>query len=152
MAMTGKLRKLLALSAAFTTTLAVCVASTALASEPTTAATVGDDSYSVKVDNARSKVNKSGTITVTVTAAEGYKANDAYPNKIKDLAVDGKAKLEAETVAGRVTDKHTIVYEVKVTPKKAGDHKVSGEIKFSVCNADSCTMKKVPLKATATGV
>ena len=63
-----------------------------------------------------------------------------------------RAKLDAETVAGKVTDKHTIVYKVKVTPKKAGDHRVTGEIKFSVCNADSCTMKKVPLQAKATGV
>ena len=114
------------------------------------AATMGDDSFDLSVKNATAKVGEAGVIVVTVTAGEGYKANKEYPSKVKDLAVAGAAELAATSVSGKVRD-NTIVFNVEVTPKAAGRHKVTGEVKFSVCNAESCSIKKVALDATVTG-
>ena len=117
--------------------------------DPSPAATMGDDSYDVAVNNGKAKVGETATITVTVTAGRGYKANKEFPSKIKNLSADG-ADLEATSVAGQVRD-NTINFSVKATPKSKGRHKVTGEIKFSVCTAESCTIKKVALDATVTG-
>ena len=124
--------------------------SAAPADEASPAATMGDSSYDVNVKNGKAKVGETATITVTVTAGEGYKANKEFPSKIKDLAVDGAAELAATSVAGQVRD-NTINFTVKATPQRAGRHKVTGEIKFSVCTAESCTIKKVALNAAVTG-
>lgn len=106
--------------------------------------------FSLSVTNGKAKVGEAGTITVTVTAGKGHKANGEYPNKIKDLTVAGNAELAATTVRGSVSGK-SIIYSVGVTPKAAGTHSVTGQIRFSICNETSCHIKKLPLDATITG-
>ncbi len=137
---------LLCLAAALTIS-----SSATAADQPTPATNVDEDSFTIKVTNARASVGEAATIKVTVEAANGYHANDAYPNKIKDITATAGAKVSKDTVPGRV-DGTSVSYSVEVTPTKAGKAKVSGEIRFSVCNADSCQMKKIALDATVTGV
>ena len=117
--------------------------------EPEPAANLSDP-YTLSVDNGEAKVGESGTITVTIKAAEGFKCNTEYPNKVKDLAATNKAELASTSVAGRFEGKD-LVFEIQATPKKRGAAKVTGEVRFSVCDATSCQMKKVPLAATITG-
>ena len=110
---------------------------------------LGAGSFSVSVGNATAKVGEQGAISVTVTAAEGFKCNDGYPHRVKKLAGDG-VKFGADSVAGAVSGK-SIRFSVPVTPTAAGSHAVTGQVKFSVCNDKSCHIKKVPLNATVTG-
>ena len=117
--------------------------------EPEPAANLSDP-YTLSVDNGAAKVGESGTITVTIKAAEGFKCNTEYPNKVKGLAATNKAELASTSVAGRFEGKN-LVFEIQATPKKRGAAKVTGEVRFSVCDATSCQMKKVPLAATITG-
>jgi len=120
------------------------------AADPSPAATMGDSSFDVAVKNGKAKVGETATITVTVTAGDGYKANKEYPSKIKNLEAAGAAELAATSVSGAVRD-NNIVFSVEVTPKRKGRHAVTGELRFSVCNAESCSIKKVPLDASVTG-
>ncbi|MEZ4441792.1 MAG: hypothetical protein R3B72_22010 [Polyangiaceae bacterium] len=109
-----------------------------------------DDSppFTISVTNAKGKVGESLTIGVTIAAADGYKCNDSYPHKVRNLSADDGVELE-ETAKGKVEDK-AIVIPVTVKPTKAGTFKVSGEIKFSVCNDQQCVIKKAPLEAKVT--
>ena len=106
--------------------------------------------FHLSVANGKAKVGEAGTITVTVTAGQGHKANGEYPNKIKNLSVAGSAELAATTVSGRVSG-GSITYSVGITPTAAGTHNVTGEIRFSVCSDTACHIEKLPLDATITG-
>jgi hypothetical protein len=106
--------------------------------------------FTIDVSNAKAKVGESATIKVSVKAAPGFKCNDKYKHKIKKLKADGGAKLAADKVMGTVKGKK-VHFEVAVTPTKKGKAKVSGQIRFSVCNDSQCVIKKVPLNATVTG-
>ena len=106
--------------------------------------------FSLSVSNAKAAVGESATVTVRVTAGEGFKPNAEYPHKIKKLSADGAVKLAGKSAPGSVSGK-SIVYRVQVTPTKAGAHTVTGQIRFSVCNSESCVIKKLPLNATVTG-
>ena len=44
-----------------------------------------------------------------------------------------------------------VVFKVPATATKKGTFKVTGQIRFSVCNDSQCVIKKVPLNATITG-
>lgn len=129
---------------------ATAAAAVACMSFVTPAPAAGDSPFSLSVSNGKAKVGEAGSINVTMTAGEGFKANVEYPNKIKKLKVAGDADLAATTVPGAANGK-TIVWSVAVTPKAAGTHSVTGEIRFSVCNDTACHIKKVPLDATITG-
>jgi hypothetical protein len=106
-------------------------------------------SYSISVSNAKAKVGSQATITVTVKAGDGFKCNAEYQHKIKDIS-GGSAVTAPSTVAGSVQGK-AIVYSIPVTPNETGDHAVSGEIRFSVCNDSECQRQSVPLSAQVTG-
>lgn len=113
-------------------------------------ASADEASFSLSVGNAKAKVGQATTISVSVTAAKGFKCNEQYPHKIKDLTADEGAELGATKVDGSVAgDK--IVFSIPVTPKAAGTHKVNGEARFSVCNDSQCVIKKVPISASVTG-
>jgi hypothetical protein len=106
-------------------------------------------SFSVSVSNAKVAVGKQGTITVTVKAGDGFKCNAEYQHKIKDI--DGGSKVTAPgSVPGSINGK-SIVFSIPVTPNEKGQHPVSGEVRFSVCNETECQRQSVPLSASVTG-
>lgn len=118
--------------------------------KPFAAKADADNPFTVSVSNGKAAVGKSGTISVRITAGEGHKPNEAYPNKIKKLSVGDGATLGSTVVRGAVSGK-SIVFSIPVTPNKAGSHSVTGQVRFSVCNDKQCYIKKVPLNATITG-
>lgn len=119
---------------------------------PEPASTMTEDSeFTIKVENGKAKVGDAATISVTVTAAEGFKMNQDYPSKIKDIDGGRAVAVDSDSVRGKVDGKKYVRYQIEATPKKRGTHKLSGEIRFSVCNEESCHIKKVPLDATITG-
>ena len=131
------------------TTLALTLGALLLSTGTAPSMARADSEYEIDVANGRAAVGESGTITVTVTAGEGFKANKEYPNKVKDLASSG-ATRRSTSVKGTVSG-NKISYSISATPNSAGTHEVSGEVRFSVCNESSCHIKKVPLSATITG-
>lgn len=128
--------------------LALAFGAAAASAEPIGAA--ADLSFTLKASAGAAKVGEPAAVQVVVTAADGFKANAEYPNKIKDLAVNGAAALAAAEVEGAATEK-AIVYSIAVTPRAAGTHAITGEVRFSVCNDKSCFIKKVPLATSVTG-
>jgi hypothetical protein len=120
---------------------------------PTTDATPladADTPYSIEVTNAKAKVGEDAKIVIKITAVEGYKCNKSYPHKARKLKADAGAELAADMVKGTLENKQ-IVIPVSVKATKAGTFKVTGQIKFSVCNDSQCVIKKAPLNATITG-
>jgi hypothetical protein len=104
--------------------------------------------FSIAVSEAKAKVGEKATILVTVTANKGFKCNDQYPHKIKKIS--GANVDVPNSVKGSISDKQ-IVFSIPATPKSAGAHAVTGEIRFSVCNDSACHIKKVALNAKVTG-
>ncbi|MEM9874334.1 MAG: hypothetical protein AAF928_05540 [Myxococcota bacterium] len=120
-----------------------------VAAEPRGATELGAGTFDISVGNAQATVGEAATISVTVTAKGGFKCNDAYPHRVKKLAGTG-VTFPQPSVTGAVSGK-SIQFSIPVTPTEAGAHAVTGQVKFSVCNDESCHIKKVPLQATVTG-
>ncbi len=104
--------------------------------------------FSLSVGNAKAKVGEQTTLSVTIKASGGFKGNEAYPNKIKGIA--GSNITAPEKVAGSVSGK-SITFAIPVTPTASGAHKLTGKIKFGICNDTQCLMKSATLNATVTG-
>jgi hypothetical protein len=106
-----------------------------------------DDAFGIKVTNGKARLGQEGTVMVTVSAKAGYHCNEKYPHKIKDLSVSAGAELPSKDVPGVIQD-NQVVFKVPVKVVKTGVHTVAGQIRFSVCNASQCLIKKVPLSAS----
>ena len=109
----------------------------------------GADLFLVAVKKSVVKVGKDGAIQVRISAKEGYKPNQEYPNKIKKLTASDGAVV-GKSAPGTIKGKH-IDFRIPVTPTVAGKHTVKGVVNFSICNDKECLVKKVNIKGTITG-
>ncbi len=106
------------------------------------------EGYVVSSSAESLSVGKKGFITVEIKAGEGYKVNDQYPHKIKFKSIpDGLSVPKmVKKKDGAFEGKKVFRFKVAVTAAKAGDFKVSGKLKFSVCNDKSCIIQKKMIK------
>jgi hypothetical protein len=106
----------------------------------------GDDSsFNLKVaapDGA--KAGAESVAHVTVTPGSGYHVNQDFPTKLVLTPPDGVqiAKAELHKEDATAFDSSHIQFDVKLTPAKAGNYKVTGTFKFAVCTDTSCDPKK----------
>lgn len=81
--------------------------------------------------------------SVKITPGKGYKVNEDYPTKLTLEATDGVAA--AKQALGKsdaaAFDKHQLVFDVKLTPARAGDFTVRGKLSFAVCTDATCDPK-----------
>lgn len=105
--------------------------------------------FDLSVSHGKANVGEEATILVTIKARDGFKCNDQYPHKVKKLKGSDGVTVP-EIVAGTLKGK-TILFSIPATPTALGEHTVTGEIRFSVCNEEACLIKKVPLSAKVTG-
>jgi hypothetical protein len=118
-------------------------------------ATETEDAVTVSVEDASAKVGDKTTIVAKVTPREGYKLAEEYRNRVSSLsAADNEVEFENKTVRGVMQD-GSLVFKIRVTPKKPGTHAINGVLRFGfVNNLDGdyhLDIKWAPLIATVTG-
>jgi len=98
---------------------------------------------------------KSGSVTLTITPAKGYKWNKEYPAKVElsdgtNVTFPKKKYLKVKNEIKGTDKAGTVV--IKAAAKAAGKETLTATVSMSVCNKDTCKVlrkRKVPLTYTA---
>jgi hypothetical protein len=112
----------------------------------------GADNFALVVEAPKdSKIGQATKVVLRVTPKGKYHFNTKYPTAVILQAPAGvelpKARLKAED--GQVSEREAR-FEIAFTPKDAGDKVFTGEVKFSVCTAENCDIKKEKISWTTT--
>lgn len=103
-----------------------------------------DTSYDLAlVQPAEGAAGAAMVASVKVTPGKGYKVNEDYPTKLTLEATDGVASTK-QTLGksdAAAFDKHQLVFDVKLTPARAGEFTVRGKLSFAVCTDATCDPK-----------
>ena len=106
--------------------------------------------YELKVEDASGKVGEPTAVRATLTVPEGYRFTSVYRHRIIDLSAqegDDGLEFERPVVTGEAKDQNTVVFEVPVTPTKAGTHPINGVIRASFLSEGRTESKSIPLMA-----
>ena len=109
--------------------------------------------FSIEATDTTLDSGTEGKVEITIVPAKGYKWNKDFPAML--TMQEGTADVVAlkgtqyKGDAFKTKDKKTSVAAL-VTAKKAGDQAIQGELRFSVCNEESCIIatEKVEAKVT----
>lgn len=85
-------------------------------------------------------LNQLGHFAITLTPKGEYHVNEEYPLAITITAPGGVAVAKTElekSDAAEVTAK-TARFDVPITPKQAGEHRVTAKVSFAVCTPENC--------------
>jgi len=127
--------------------LAVCAWACTCVSEAQAA-----DNYALVIDAPRdAKVGQASQAVLRVTPKGKYKMNTRYPTALVLTPPAGvdlpKTKLKGEDV--KISEQEARI-EVRFTATDAGPKVFAGELKFSVCTAQACDIKKEKVSWTTT--
>ncbi len=106
--------------------------------------------YQLSIDAPKeAKVGQSARVVVRITPKGPWKVNLRYPIRLKLQPPAGVEVAKTELQAGdaRVSEKEA-KFEVGYTLKETGAKTVNGELKFSVCVAEKCDIKKEAISWT----
>jgi len=101
------------------------------------------DHYDLSIKAPAAKAKEKATATVTVKAKGAMHVNVDYPTKLTLTAPEG-VKLEKEKILGKEAakfDKEELKFDVAFTTDSAGKKTINGELKFAVCDANTCNPK-----------
>lgn len=109
--------------------------------------------YAIEVEGWEGPVGEEGYVIVSVVAKDGHKINKDYPQRVH--LDDGGAALElplrrVEMKDAQLDGEGTLVFTLPATPKVAGEHRLKGKIRLSVCSGDLCRTATEPLDAAVT--
>ncbi len=101
----------------------------------------GDDRYALKIEPpAETKAGEAGTAVVKVVPKEPWHMNLDYPTSLKIEAPDALAVTNANLKkADAKLDESNCEFAVEFKPASAGEHSVTGKIKFAVCKDEACS-------------
>jgi hypothetical protein len=100
------------------------------------------------------------TVTITLSAAEGYHINKDYPAKLKLDELTG-VEFQGSDAAGKnvfskaagdytVNNERLATLTVKIKVAKAGNVTITGNFKFCVCSDKECVPDSAQLKVPVT--
>jgi hypothetical protein len=91
-----------------------------------------------------------------VTAREGYRLADNYRNRISTLSAEDEGVDFDNTVIRGSIENESLVFKIRVTPRKPGAHAINGLLRVGFVNSLDgdyhLDIKSVPLMATVTGI
>ncbi|MEM6995590.1 MAG: hypothetical protein AAF721_34080 [Myxococcota bacterium] len=101
----------------------------------------GDDRYALQIEPpAEAKAGVVGKAVVKVVPKDPWHMNLDYPTSLKITAPDGLSVANANLKkADAKLDESNCEFAVEFTPAAAGEHDVSGKIKFAVCKDEACS-------------
>lgn len=101
-----------------------------------------DDRYQLQYDYpADAAAGKESEVVVRVVPKAPWHMNLDFPTSLK-LTPPGTvtlAKGELKKADARKLDGESCEFAVKVTPSAAGEHAVTGQLKFAVCQDEACS-------------
>ena len=117
--------------------------------EPTKGEKKSAGSYAAWLQSSgKYKVDKPGAVVAVVNAQGEFKCNDKYPYKFRVSGSPAGVSFGATTVRGASIGKKSTSLRIPFTPTSAGAKTISGTFYFSVCNAETCQIKKQPMSVT----
>jgi hypothetical protein len=97
-------------------------------------------------------VGQPGELVIRIEAKQGFKVNQEYPHSFRPQPTEGVRFAEEryrlsgskEQVAcpKSAEDTCTLVERIEVEPTAQGSHRISGQLSFSVCDAERCLIEK----------
>lgn len=114
---------------------------------------IDGQNFSLDVTSAGCKAGSDCTLTIKLTAAADYHVNKEYPYKLTASAAPGVTflgKKDANTFSKESGDfveegEKSGTMTVRFKPSAAGQAKVAGTYKMSVCSADQCQIEAQPI-------
>jgi hypothetical protein len=118
------------------------------------AAPSADDRYALQIEPpADAAAGKEAEVVVRVVPKAPWHINLDFPTSLKLVPSAGVtlASGELKKADARKLDDDTCEFAVKVTPSAAGEHVVSGQLKFAVCQDEACSpvTEEVELRVAA---
>lgn len=101
-----------------------------------------DDRYALSIEPpADAKAGQEAEVVVRVVPKEPWHMNLDFPTSLKLEPPAGVALANANLKKGdaRKLDDSACEFAVKVTPSAAGEHAVTGQLKFAVCQDEACS-------------
>lgn len=101
-----------------------------------------DDRYQLQIDHpADAAAGKESEVVVRVVPKAPWHINLDFPTSLKLVPPAGLvlASKELKKADARKLDDEHCEFAVKVTPSGPGDHAVTGELKFAVCQDEACS-------------
>lgn len=114
---------------------------------------IDGQNFTLDVASAGCKAGAECTMTVKLLAAADYHVNKEYPYKLTATAAPGLTflgKKDGNTFSKETGDfveegEKTGTMTVRFKPAAAGEAKVAGTYKMSVCSADQCQIEIQPI-------
>jgi len=118
------------------------------------AAPGADDRYALQIEPpADAAAGKESEVVVRVVPKAPWHINLDFPTSLKLTPPAGVTLASADLKKGdaRKLDDETCEFAVKVTPSAAGEHAVTGQLKFAVCQDEACSpvTEEVEIKLAA---
>ena len=111
----------------------------------------GDHPLDLHIENASAKVGEPTAVVATIVVQDGYKAMSSYRNRIIELSsFDEGVDFDQPVVVGTLEDGE-LVFNVRVTPTKPGEHPINGVFRVGYHNGEQARMVSIPLMTTVTG-
>ncbi len=106
------------------------------------AAPGADDRYALQIEPpAEAAAGKEAEVIVRVVPKAPWHINLDFPTSLKLNAPAGAtlANADLKKADARKLDDEHCEFSVKVTPSAAGEHAVTGQLKFAVCQDEACS-------------
>jgi len=95
-------------------------------------------------------VGKAGSVQAVLVAKGEFKCNENYPYKFKLGAPPSGVSYPSPIARNISKGKKRSTLTIPFTASEAGKKTISGKFYFSVCDAQSCVIKKQPMSVTVT--
>ncbi|MBX3184380.1 MAG: hypothetical protein KF915_17255 [Polyangiaceae bacterium] len=106
------------------------------------------DTFELSLEVPSAKVGEPTNATVVLLGKAPYKCNDKYPYRFKPQASPALSFPDGAPLGeGTVVSAEEVRLQVPFTPTQPGDHRLSGQVSFSVCTADRCLIERRELSA-----
>ena len=109
--------------------------------------------FSIQTGETTVSAGKDGKVNITIVPAKGYKWNKDFPAMLTmKEGTEGVVALKGTQYKGDAfeTKDKKVSVAADVTGKKAGAQALQGELRFSVCNEESCIIATEKVEANVT--
>ncbi len=102
--------------------------------------------YTLDIGAPTAQKGKPTTVKIKVLPARSYHMNKEFPTSLVLTPPAGitvaKQKLAGADVK---VEEAAIEFNVEFTPSQPGTKEIPGDLKFAICNADSCIPQKIKI-------
>jgi hypothetical protein len=112
---------------------------------------LADPGYTLKIDSPPAKKAEKAHVRIQIAPGAGFHVNKEYPASVVWTTVPAGVTVEKQKQTAKDAVKLTeesAEFDVGYTASAAGAQTLVGDLKFAVCDKDSCQPKKEKLNVT----